>query len=74
MRSIEAEGKTVKEAIKIALAKLKVPRSRVKIKILSEETRGLFGMRGQQPAKVRVTVTEDLEEKTQQKSVHKKSN
>lgn len=59
MRSIEAEGKTTKEAIGIALARLKVPRSKVKIKILAEEAKGLFGMKGKHPARVRVTVKEE---------------
>ena len=53
---IEAEGKTVEEAIKNALQILKLPRKCVKIKTLSEEKRGLFGMPGAKPVKVRVTV------------------
>jgi len=55
-RYIEAEGKTVEEAIKNALQILKLPRKCVKIKILSEEKKGLFGMPGAKPVKVRVTV------------------
>jgi spoIIIJ-associated protein len=55
-KSIEIEGKTVKEAIKIALAKLNVPRENVEIKVLAEESRGLFGMGGAKPAKIKVTV------------------
>ncbi|MCM8779860.1 MAG: Jag N-terminal domain-containing protein [Candidatus Omnitrophica bacterium] len=50
---IEVEGKTVAEAVQKALRHLKVPRQKVKIEILSEEQRGLFGMRGAKPAKVR---------------------
>mgnify|MGYP000689843110 CR=1 FL=1 len=53
--SIEVEGKTVEEAIKSALEKLKLPRNQVKIEILSEGEKGLFGMPGVKPAKVRVT-------------------
>lgn len=56
MESIEVEGKTVEEAVKKALSQLKVPRQRVQIKVVSEEKRGLFGMKGAKPAKVRVTV------------------
>jgi len=53
--SIEIEGKTVEEAVKKALRELKLPRNKVKIEILSEEKRGLFGMPGAKPAKVRVS-------------------
>jgi spoIIIJ-associated protein len=51
---IEVEGKTVEEAVKKALKQLKVPRKDVKIEILSEEQKGLFGMPGAKYAKVRV--------------------
>ena len=54
--SIEIEGKTVEEAVKQALKQLKLPRSRVKIEVLSEEKKGLFDMPGAMPAKVRVSV------------------
>ena len=54
--SIEIEGRTVGEAIKKALQELKVPREKVKIEILSEGLKGLFGMRGAKPAKIRVSI------------------
>ena len=54
--SVEIEGKTVEEAVKKALKDLDLPRSKVKIEVLSEEKKGLFGMRGAKPAKVRVTL------------------
>jgi len=54
--SVEVEGKTVEEAIKRALKELSLPRSKVKIEVLSEEKKGLFGMPGAKPAKVRVTL------------------
>jgi len=53
--SIEIEGKTVEDAIKLALEQLKLPRNKVKIEILSEGEKGLFGMPGVKLAKVRVT-------------------
>lgn len=56
MKSIEVEGKTVEEAIKKALSQLNVPRENVEIKVVSEESKGLFGMGGAKPAKVKVTV------------------
>jgi spoIIIJ-associated protein len=59
--SIEVEGKTVEEAIKKALQELKLPRNKVKIQVLSEEEKGLFGMPGAKPAKVRVSIVKDKE-------------
>ena len=54
MEEIEIEGKTVEEAIKIALKKLGARRDEVEIKVLSEEHKGLFGMRGSRRAKILV--------------------
>jgi spoIIIJ-associated protein len=59
--TLEVEGKTVEEAIKKALKELKLPRHKVKIEVLSEEQKGLFGMPGARPAKVRVSVIQDKE-------------
>jgi len=56
---IEVEGKSVEEAIKKALKELKLTRDKVKIEVLSEEKRGLFGMPGAKLAKVRVTLKEN---------------
>ena len=55
-QSIEIEGKTIEDAVKKALEQLKQTRDNVKIEVLSEEEKGLFGMPGAKPAKVRVTV------------------
>lgn len=59
--SLEIEGSTVEEAIKKALKQLKLPRSKVKIEVLSEEEKGLFGMPGAKSAKVRVSVVQEKE-------------
>ena len=59
--SIEVDASTVEEAIKKALKELKLPRSKVKIEVLSDEERGLFGMPGAKPAKVRVSLIKDKE-------------
>jgi spoIIIJ-associated protein len=59
--SIEIEGKTVEEAIKKALKVLKLPRDKVKIEVVSEEQKGLFGMPGAKPAKVRVSSVKEKE-------------
>jgi spoIIIJ-associated protein len=59
--SIEVEGKTLEEAVKKALKVLKLPRKKVKIEVLAEEEKGLFGMQGAKPAKVRVSLIKDKE-------------
>ncbi len=53
---IEVSGNTVKEAIDIALKKLGVTKDKVVIKILSEEQKGLFGMKGAKLAKIKVAL------------------
>jgi len=53
---LEIEGKTLEDAVKKASEILKVSKDQLKIKIVSEEQKGLFGMAGAKPAKVRVTV------------------
>ena len=55
LKSIEVEGKDAEEAIAKALKLLNLPRDKVKIQILAEEEKGLFGMSGAKQAKVRVT-------------------
>lgn len=55
-REIEIEDKTVEEAIKKALKELQLSRDQVKIEILREEEKGLFGMPGAMLAKIRVSV------------------
>lgn len=53
---IEVEGKTTAEAVKKALKQLKVKREDVKIEVLCEEEKGLFGMEGAKMAKVKVSL------------------
>jgi len=57
---IEIEGKTVEEAIKKALQQLQLSRDKVKIEIISDEAKGLFGMPGAKLAKVRVSIVKDI--------------
>lgn len=59
--SIEVEGSTIEEAIKKALDTLNLPKEKVRIKILSEEKKGLFGMPGAKPAKIRVIALKSKE-------------
>ncbi|HOY08611.1 MAG TPA: Jag N-terminal domain-containing protein [Candidatus Omnitrophota bacterium] len=55
-KSIDVEGATVEDAIKKALDILNVSREEVNIKIVCEEQKGLFGMEGAKPAKIKVSL------------------
>lgn len=57
-QSVEIEAATTKEAIDAALKRLGVKKEQISVRVLSEEQRGLFGMRGAKPVKIRVTVKE----------------
>lgn len=56
MTSVEKTGKTVEEAIEMALAELGVVRDRIDYEVVEAPSKGLFGLIGNKPAKVRVTV------------------
>jgi spoIIIJ-associated protein len=56
-RSVEAGGKDVEEAIAQGLAELGRTRDEVEIEVLSEGSRGLFGL-GAEEARVRISVIE----------------
>ena len=58
-KSIEVDGSTVEEAINKALSILKVSKEDVIIKVVCEEKKGLFGMEGAKPAKIKVTLKEE---------------
>ena len=53
---MEFEGSTVDEAIKSAVEALGVPRDQMTVKVVAEEKKGLFGMEGAKPAKIKVTL------------------
>lgn len=55
MRSQEATGRTVDEAVEQVLSEWTLPRSAVEIEVLEEPAKGLFGLIGNKPARVRVT-------------------
>ena len=65
--SMEVEGATVEEAIKKAMDLLGVSREDINIKVVSEEKKGLFGMEGEKPAKIIVSL------KNQENDKNKKS-
>jgi len=54
--SIEVEAGSLEEAIQKALDVLCVKRQEVNIKVLNEEKKGLFGMEGATPTKIKVTI------------------
>lgn len=58
MVSIEVEGKTPEEAIEKALDLLGASRERVKVEILDEGSKGLFGMIGSKQAKIKASLLE----------------
>lgn len=55
-KSFEFVGGTIDEAIKKAMNELQVKREDIIVKVVSEEKKGLFGMEGANPAKIRVTL------------------
>ncbi|MBU0633986.1 MAG: Jag N-terminal domain-containing protein [Candidatus Omnitrophica bacterium] len=63
-RAKEFEGNTVEEAIEKAAQELNLPQEKIKIQILTEGQRGLFGMEGAKKAKIRVTINPDNEDTT----------
>ncbi len=60
MNSVEAEGKTIDEAIAAALRLLNVERDQVEIEILSQASRGFLGIGGKK-ARVRATLRTPLD-------------
>jgi spoIIIJ-associated protein len=57
-KNVEIEGGTVEEAIKKALEMFNVSRDQIVVKVVCEEKRGLFGMEGAKPAKIKVSFKE----------------
>ena len=62
MNSFEASAKTVEEAIELGLNELGVSIGDVDVMVLEEGSKGLFGLFGSRPAKVRLTVKEAEED------------
>lgn len=58
-KSYDFEGASVEDAISKALTELNVSKEEIKVKIVCEEKKGLFGMEGEKPAKIIVTRKED---------------
>lgn len=65
---LEVEGGTVEEAIKKAVDLLQISRNDIKVKIVCEEKKGLFGMEGEKPAKIKVFVKQKSDSKKTEKA------
>ncbi|WAM33860.1 RNA-binding cell elongation regulator Jag/EloR [Caldicellulosiruptor morganii] len=66
MKWVEKVAKTVDEAVELALKELGVGRDKVEVQVLDEGSKGLFGIIGSKPAKVRVVLKQTPEEKIQE--------
>lgn len=62
MMSVEKSAKTYEEAVSAALAELNASISDVDILVLEEGSKGLFGLFGSRPTKIRVTLKAQEEE------------
>jgi len=61
---VEKSGKTVEEAVSLALGELNADRSCVDIEVMDEGNKGIFGIIGAKMAKVRVMLKETPVDKT----------
>ena len=55
-QATEKSGKTVQEAVSLALAELNADESMVEIEVLDEGVKGIFGLIGNKMARVKVTL------------------
>ncbi len=60
VQSVERSGRTVEEAVEEALEALGLGRDKVEVEVLEEPARGILGLVGQRPARVRVTPRVDV--------------
>ena len=73
---IEFEGKNIEQAVKKACGKLKIDKDKIKYKVISHGSTGIFGLVGRKKAKINVSVPEEKkpEEKKPEKKPKKKIN
>lgn len=63
MKTIVVTGKTIEDAVRSGLAQWNVPEERVKVRVLEQPSKGLFGLIGSREAKVELELIPDaLEE------------
>src|SRR5690606_5428910 len=65
MKKMTVSGKTVDEAIQIGLKEWNVPESRVKVRVIEEPVKGLFGLIGSKDAKVELELIPDAIEEAE---------
>lgn len=58
-KELEFYGKNIEEAIEVGLKELQCSKEDVELKVLDEGTKGLFGLMGAKPARVRLTIRDD---------------
>ena len=68
MKDYEVSARTIEEAISQGLEHLGVSISDVTVDVIEEGSKGLFGLFGSRPAKVRLTLKE--EEQTEENVAH----
>ncbi len=59
MKSVEKQGKTIEDAIQLALEELGATLDQVETEVLEEPSKGFLGILGGRPARVRVTLKPD---------------
>jgi len=59
MKDIEVNGKSVDEAVEIALKELNVTKDKVEIEVLEEGNKGFLNLFGAKPARVKVKIKRD---------------
>lgn len=64
MKEVEKVGKTIDEAIELGLQEFGVLRDEVIIEVLEEPSKGLFGLIGSRPAKVKLTLKDNPTRRT----------
>lgn len=60
MKSIEKVGKTVDEALNKALSELNLSKDKVDVNVIDEPSKGFFNLFGGKPAKIKVTIKENI--------------
>ncbi|MFZ2445955.1 MAG: RNA-binding cell elongation regulator Jag/EloR [Syntrophobacteraceae bacterium] len=68
MSVLEIEEKSIEDAIAVACQKLKLPREKLEIEIVSKGSSGIFGIVGARKAKIRVTAKVPPVEHTAEKA------
>ena len=71
---IEFEGKNIEQAVKKACGKLKIDKDKIRYKVISHGSTGIFGLVGRKKAKINVSVPEvkKPEEKRPEKKIDNK--